>query len=137
MKNVKKSLLALLLIASMTASMASCGGSGSTTSSAPAESSKAESSQTAESSKEESSEAASTPADSTDAQTLGSTPRNETVYFAGQQWGTINDFNPLSAGSNNWCMAQGDASRVFVYESLFIYNMLDGKLYPLLGTGYA
>lgn len=137
MKNVKKSLLALLLIASMTASMASCGGNGSTTSSAPAESSKAESSQTAESSKEESSEAASTPADSTDAQTLGSTPRNETVYFAGQQWGTINDFNPLSAGSNNWCMSQGDASRVFVYESLFIYNMLDGKLYPLLGTDYA
>lgn len=26
----------------------------------------------------------------------GSTPRNETLYFAGQQWGAINDWNPMS-----------------------------------------
>jgi len=73
--------------------------------------------------------------DSADA---GSTPRNETLYFNGQQWGTINDWNPLSSNSNNaMAITQQDNARVIVYETLFMYNMLDGKLYGLLGKDYS
>ncbi len=28
-------------------------------------------------------------------------PRNETLYFAGQQWGSVNGWNPLSDDMNN------------------------------------
>lgn len=68
----------------------------------------------------------------------GSTPRNETLYFAGQQWGTINDWNPLSSNSNNSMgVAQQDMARALVYEPMFLYNNLDGKLYPLLGKEWS
>lgn len=67
----------------------------------------------------------------------GSTPRNETLYFNGQQWGTINNFNPMSANSNNAMgITQNDSARVLIYETLFLYNMLDGSLEPLLGETY-
>ena len=67
-----------------------------------------------------------------------STPREETLYFAGQQWGTLNDWNPMSSNSNNgMAMTQAGSSREVVWETLFMYNMLDGKLYGLLGTDYA
>ena len=60
-------------------------------------------------------------------------PRNETLYFNGQQWGAINDWNPLSSNSNNAIgQSQKDSSRTLVYETLYMYNMLDGKMYPLL-----
>lgn len=68
----------------------------------------------------------------------GSTPRKETLYFNGQQWGTINDWNPLSSNSNNaMAVIQQDNARELVYETLFLYNMLDGKLYGLLGKDYS
>lgn len=68
---------------------------------------------------------------------LASTPRNETLYFSGQQWGTINDWNPMSANSNNaMAIQQTDTARCLIYETLFMYNMLDGKLYGLLGDTY-
>ena len=68
----------------------------------------------------------------------GSTPRNETLYFAGQQWGAINDWNPMSANSNNAMgIQQKDATRTLIYETLFMYNLLDNKMYPLLGTEYS
>lgn len=67
---------------------------------------------------------------------VGEFPRNETLYFAGQQWGTVNDYNPMSANSNNaMVLAQGDASRVLVYETLYMWNPLDAKMYPLLADG--
>lgn len=67
---------------------------------------------------------------------VGELPRNETLYFAGQQWGTVNDYNPMSANSNNaMVIAQGDASRVLVYETLYMWNPLDAKMYPLLADG--
>ena len=72
------------------------------------------------------------------AEEAGSTPRKETLYFNGQQWGTINDWNPLSSNSNNaMAIAQQDNAREIVYETLFMYNMLDGKLYGLLGKDYS
>lgn len=66
-----------------------------------------------------------------------STPRSETLYFNGQQWGTINNWNPMSANSNNaMAIQQVDSARVLIYETLFLYNMLDGSLQPLLGESY-
>ncbi|SKA73818.1 peptide/nickel transport system substrate-binding protein [Clostridium sp. USBA 49] len=65
-----------------------------------------------------------------------STPRNETLYFNGQQWGAINDWNPLSSNSNNAMgIGQKDSARTLIYETLYMYNMLDGKMYPLLASG--
>lgn len=65
-----------------------------------------------------------------------STPRNETLYFNGQQWGPITDWNPLSSNSNNALgQTQKDSSRTLIYETLYMYNMLDGKIYPLLASG--
>lgn len=68
----------------------------------------------------------------------GTTPRNETLYFAGQQWGSINDWNPMSANSNNAMgIQQKDSTRTLIYETLFMYNLLDNQLYPLLGTEWS
>jgi len=64
-------------------------------------------------------------------------PRNETIYFGGQQWGPINGWNPISPNMNN-AMANAAAargSRTVMFETLYMYNMLDGKLYPLLADG--
>ena len=72
------------------------------------------------------------------AEGVGSTPRNETLYFAGQQWGKINDWNPTSANSNNsLSITKVDSARVLIYETLFLYNLLDGKTYGLLGKDYS
>lgn len=65
-----------------------------------------------------------------------STSRNETLYFNGQQWNAINDWNPLSSNSNNAMgIGQKDSARTLLYETLYMYNMLDGKMYPLLADG--
>ncbi|HBM76152.1 MAG TPA: ABC transporter substrate-binding protein, partial [Clostridiaceae bacterium] len=73
---------------------------------------------------------------SSDTADKDSTPRNETLYFNGQQWGAINDWNPLSSNSNNALgVTQKDSSRTLTYETLYMYNMLDGKMYPLLASG--
>ena len=131
MKMTKKSLLAMLLAVSMTASLASCGG-GTTTTSTSSTDTSASTSSTEESSATET----STP-ETEETTTAGSTPRNETLYFAGQQWGTINDWNPMSANSNNaMAIAQSDISRVLIYETLFMYNMIDGSMHGLLATDY-
>ena len=64
-------------------------------------------------------------------------PREETLYFGGQQWGPINGWNPLSSNMNN-AMAVSAAprgSRTIMFETLYMYNMLDGQLYPLLADG--
>ncbi len=70
------------------------------------------------------------------ASVAASLPRNETLYFSGQQWGAINDYNPFSSNPNNWWVEQNDDARVMVYETLFMYNQNDGKLYGLLATDY-
>lgn len=68
-----------------------------------------------------------------DANTL---PRNETLYFNGQQWGSVVGWNPYSSSNNNaMAIAQGDNARVTMFETPYLYNMLDGKQYPLLADG--
>ena len=64
-------------------------------------------------------------------------PRNETLYFAGQQWGSVKGWNPLSSDNNN-AMAlanSGGGSRLTMFETLYMYNMLDGTMTPLLADG--
>jgi peptide/nickel transport system substrate-binding protein len=63
-------------------------------------------------------------------------PRNETLYFNGQQWGPVVCWNPYSSSCNNaMAIAQQDNVRVIMFESPYLYNMLDGKSYPLLADG--
>ncbi len=63
-------------------------------------------------------------------------PRNETLYFNGQQWGPVVGWNPYSNSNNNaMAIAQQDNARVTMFETPYLYNMLDGKAYPLLADG--
>ena len=73
------------------------------------------------------------PAKPVDANTL---PRNETLYFNGQQWGAVVGWNPFSNNNNNaLAIGQQDSARVVMFETPYLYNMLDGKVYPLLADG--
>ena len=63
------------------------------------------------------------------------TPRNETLYYGGLQYGKANDANPYSTNSNNFPMNQNDNARELVWETLYMYNLLDNELYPLLADG--
>ena len=63
-------------------------------------------------------------------------PRNETLYFNGQQWGAVVGWNPYSSSNNNaMTIAQQDNARVLMFETPYLYNMLDGQVYPLLADG--
>ncbi|MHC1685959.1 MAG: ABC transporter substrate-binding protein, partial [Clostridiaceae bacterium] len=62
--------------------------------------------------------------------------RRFTLYFNGQQWGPVTGWNPYSSNNNNaLVIAQQDNARVTVFETPYIYNMIDGKQYPLLADG--
>ena len=64
-------------------------------------------------------------------------PRNETLYFAGQQWGTVNSWNVIGANQNNsMAIAGGEGGyRTLVWETLYMFDPLSGKLIPLLADG--
>lgn len=136
-----KKLLAILLVLAMAIScLAACGKKTETpatdtpTTTTPVEDDKTE--EPADDKTEEPADDATTEEPAVDT-APGSTPRNETLYFNGQQWGAINAWSPINSNCNNMCMSAGASARVIVYETLFIYNLLDGQLYPLLGTEYA
>jgi peptide/nickel transport system substrate-binding protein len=57
--------------------------------------------------------------------------RNETLYVGGRQWGEPSSFNPL-AGWQDWPVNDMN----LIYETLFMYDALTGKLVPLLGESY-
>jgi len=65
----------------------------------------------------------------------GGLPRNETLYLGGFQWGPPTNFNPLSSnpawpmGNEGTTGLNGDG---YVYESLFLFNIVDGSYAPLL-----
>ena len=68
--------------------------------------------------------------------TAGTLPRNQTLYFNGQQWGAVACWNPYSVNCNNaMAIAQQDNARVTMFETPYLYDMLDGKTYPLLADG--
>jgi len=63
-------------------------------------------------------------------------PRDETLYFNGQQWGAVVCWNPYSSSCNNaMTIAQQDSARVLMFETPYLFDMLDGKVYPLLADG--
>jgi len=66
----------------------------------------------------------------------GALPRNETLYSNGQQWGAVVGWNPYSTSNNNaMAVNQQDSARVIMFETPYLYDMLDGKQYPLLADG--
>jgi peptide/nickel transport system substrate-binding protein len=133
MKRRTEKLMSILMISAITVSMMA--GCGSSTSGTAASSSDSAAS-TAGASETATSTDSATAAASTDTADADSTPRNETLYFAGQQWGTVNDYNPMSANSNNaMVISQTDYARVLVYETLYMFNPLDGSMKGLLATG--
>ncbi|MDO7908828.1 ABC transporter substrate-binding protein [Paenibacillus sp. JX-17] len=67
-------------------------------------------------------------------QEVKETPRNETLYINGLQWGPPTNFNLLS-GNPAFPINYGN-SRELVYETMFMVNQLTGELEPLLGTKY-
>jgi peptide/nickel transport system substrate-binding protein len=63
-------------------------------------------------------------------------PRNETLYYNGIQWSPVVGWNPYSSSMNNgMAVTAKDAARVIMFETLYLYNMLDGQSYPLLADG--
>jgi len=67
-----------------------------------------------------------------------SLPRAETLYFNGFQWSAVVGWNPYAATNNNWVIADGNnnaSARVLMFETPYMYNFLDGKVYPLLADG--
>jgi peptide/nickel transport system substrate-binding protein len=63
-------------------------------------------------------------------------PRNETVYWNGFQWSAVVGWNPYSSSMNNAMAVNAkDAARVLMFETLYLYDMLDGGSYPLLADG--
>ncbi len=63
-------------------------------------------------------------------------PREETLYYNGQQWGAIVGWNPYSSSNNNALAVNEQANaRVLMFETPYLYNMLDGNVYPLLADG--
>ena len=63
-------------------------------------------------------------------------PRNETLYFAGQQWGSVNSWNIIGTNQNNSMAIAGGASgyRTLMFETLFMYNFMNGDMIGLLAN---
>jgi peptide/nickel transport system substrate-binding protein len=66
-------------------------------------------------------------------------PRDQTLYFNGLQWKSVVSWNPYSSDANNaMVIADGPTNpsvRVPMFEIPYMFNMLDGKYYPLLADG--
>ena len=63
-------------------------------------------------------------------------PREETLYIAGLQWSALVGWNPYSSTNNNAMgVAAGSSARVPVWETPYMYNMINGQQYPLLADG--
>jgi peptide/nickel transport system substrate-binding protein len=125
------SILSLLIIATMV--LTACGGTAATATEPAATEPAAEEPVATEPPAEEpapTEPAAEEPADP------NALPRNETLYFNGQQWGPVVGWNPYSNSNNNaMAISQQDNARVTMFETPYLYNMLDGKVYPLLADG--
>ncbi|MBQ0001570.1 MAG: hypothetical protein KBT01_08595, partial [Clostridiales bacterium] len=64
-------------------------------------------------------------------------PRNETLYFAGQQWGAVNSQSPIGTNQNNAMAIAGGIGgyRTIEFETLYMYNFMDGSMTGLLADG--
>jgi peptide/nickel transport system substrate-binding protein len=59
-------------------------------------------------------------------------PRKQTLYVGGWDWSAPSTFNPLDADPN----FPMDGNVNLVYEALFGYNQISGKLEPILAQNY-
>jgi peptide/nickel transport system substrate-binding protein len=63
-------------------------------------------------------------------------PREQTLYFNGLQWGSVVGWNPYSNSMNNaMAVNPKDSPRVTMFETPYLFDMLDGNSYPLLADG--
>jgi peptide/nickel transport system substrate-binding protein len=60
-------------------------------------------------------------------------PREQSLYIGGFQWGPPSSFNPFAV-TPAWPVT-GNVN--LMYEAMFGYNLIDGKLYGILGTSYS
>lgn len=120
-----KKLIALLLALTMLTGLVACGASEPAETQAPVVETEAVVEAPVET------EAPAAPAEST-----VELPRNETLYFAGQQWGTVNSWNVIGTNQNNAMAIAGGPSgyRTLMFETLYMYNPLDGGIYGLLAN---
>lgn len=120
-----KKLIALLLALTMVLGLVACGAS-----EAPAET-KAPEAPVETKAPEAPAETEAPAADN------GELPRNETLYFAGQQWGTVISWNIIGQNQNNSMAIAGNASgyRSLMFETLYMYNFMDGSMVGLLADG--
>ncbi|GHV37053.1 ABC transporter substrate-binding protein [Spirochaetia bacterium] len=52
-------------------------------------------------------------------------------------WGAVTQWNPYGTGGVSFGITPNDSvARQLIYETLFLYNLLDGKMYPHLGESY-
>ncbi len=141
MKNWRK-LLALALVLVMSFALVACGDPAPASSTPAAESTPAIVESTPEEPVE--SEPESVPEEPVESEgepeevvfgTSVETPRNETLYYNGIQWGSPINNNPFSSNSNNgMVVGQSDLARELVYETLYMYNQSTGGLHPLLAV---
>ena len=102
-----KKLIALLLALVMVIGLAACGGSATTETKAPAAT--------------EAPTQAEAPAETEAAGNTTDLPRDETLYFAGQQWGTVNSWNVIGTNQNNaMALAAGAGYRTTMFETLYM-----------------
>ena len=67
----------------------------------------------------------------------GVLPRNETLYFNGILWNPVTHYNPYFVGSGTtFAIRGGNVAGQLLYETLFLYNRVDGKVYPHIGETY-
>ena len=132
MKQRTKKLVALLAATAMAVTvLAGCAATGTSTT-APAEQPAAEAEAEVE---EGAAEEAEAPAAEAGGE-VTDLPREETLYFGGLQWGTVNSWNPIGANQNCWALAsQTFGSRSVMFETLYMYDFLTGNLYPFLADG--
>lgn len=117
-----KKLIALLLALVMVIGLAACGGSATTETKAPVAT--------------EAPTQAEAPAETEAAGNTTDLPRDETLYFAGQQWGTVNSWNIIGTNQNNaMAIAAGAGYRTTMFETLYMWNVMTGELIGLLADG--
>ncbi len=129
--NLIKKLISIVAVSAMTASLLA--GCGAQEAAAPA----AEPAATEEPAAEEPAPADEAPAEEEATTAEGELPRDETLYFAGQQWGVVNSWNVIGVNQNNSMAIAGGASgyRTLMFETLYMYDPLSGKCMPLLADG--
>lgn len=117
-----KKLIALLLALVMVIGLTACGGSATTETKAPVAT--------------EAPTQAEAPAETEAAGNTTDLPRDETLYFAGQQWGTVNSWNVIGTNQNNaMALAAGAGYRTTMFETLYMWNVMTGELIGLLADG--